>query len=107
MIWLAAFMTYFAPPAILVWLPIFVGSKTEGGWIFTTFAAGTCVIVTCLVLQFRYGVTESCALNSSECLGATAFAYLITAYNALCFFVGGISTFFNLKKWHRAKLGAN
>ena len=105
--WIAAILIFVLPPILLVWLPIFIGSKNNGKWIAEAFILAALGTGAFIFWHTNQGLATTCAINASECAGATAFAIIIFAYCGLFLIAGAISAFFNVRKWRLAKLGAN
>ena len=105
--WIAAILIFILPPIFLVWLPIVVGSRNSGRWIAQAFVLAALGTGALIFWHLKQGLAATCAINASECAGATAFSFLLIAYCSLFLMVGAISAFLNIRKWRNAKLGAN
>jgi hypothetical protein len=89
----------FAAPLVgFVWMPIWVGSKTAGAYIFHTYGAALLIHLV-LVAMLYVGMNQTCSINQSECLGGSSAFYLSVLWIGLMAFVGAISAFFNYQKW--------
>ena len=67
--------TYFADPSLQVIAP-FIAVLVYAIWGRLTLIASAPIAVAMLLFANR-GVELSCSINESECIGATAFFYLI------------------------------
>jgi hypothetical protein len=83
-----------APPAVLMAAMFAVRSGKLP--LSLAVCLGVCSLVVCGI-ALRAGVIRSCAINESECIGATATAYLFTAVWILAFlaFAVGVGTWRN------------
>jgi hypothetical protein len=87
-----------APIIGFVWMPIWVGSKTAGAYIFHTYGAALLVHLS-LVTMLYAGMNQTCSINQSECLGGSSAFYLSVLWIGFMALVGAISAFFNYQKW--------
>jgi hypothetical protein len=87
-----------APIIGLIWMPIWVGSKTSGIYIFHTYGAALLIHLG-LVVMLYVGLNQTCSINQSECLGGSSAFYLSVLWFGFMAFVGAISAFFNYQKW--------
>jgi hypothetical protein len=69
MLWLA--LVAFLP--IVIWVGLALG--LQHGLPLWTVGVGSCAALACGVSQLLSGVSQSCAIDESECLGASAVAY--------------------------------
>jgi hypothetical protein len=89
----------FAAPLVgFVWMPIWVGSKTAGAYIFHTYGAALLVNLG-IVAMLYVEMIQTCSINQSECLGGSSAFYLSVLWIGFMAFVGAISAFFNYQKW--------
>jgi NO-binding membrane sensor protein with MHYT domain len=87
-----------APLIGLVWMPIWVGSKTKGKFIFHTYGAALLVNLGIVAILYA-GMNRTCSVNQSECLGGSGAFYLSVLWIGFLAFAGAISAFFNHQKW--------
>jgi hypothetical protein len=89
---------FVAPIIGFVWMPIWIGSKTAGAYIFYTYVAALLIHLG-LVAMLYVGMNQTCSINQGECLGGGSAFYLSVLWIGFMAFVGAISAFFNRQKW--------